>query len=109
MLKLVQRGQDIPRHGKVYGSSGVVPVQSKPTVELAFPVGCDGVEGLKGSYKMFSMTAPDVFDPKVIYDKGESNGTGLVAPEAGRLVGWVIAEGGEMLGESLVSEDAGLW
>jgi hypothetical protein len=86
ILKLVQRGRDISWHREVYGSSGVVPVQSKFTVELAVPVGCDGVEGLKGCDEMFRMTAPDVFDPKIVYDKGESNGTGLVAPEAGRLV-----------------------
>jgi hypothetical protein len=109
MLKLVQRGRDISRHREVYGSSGVVSVQSKSTVELAVPVGCDGVEGLKGCDEMFRMTAPDVFDPKIVCDKGESNGTCLVTPEVGRLLGWVIAEGGEMLGESLTSEDAGLW
>jgi hypothetical protein len=57
---------------------------------------------------MFSVLAPDVFDPKVINDMETGNGRGLVAPEAGRLVGWVVAKGSKMLGESLARQGAGL-
>ena len=48
------------------------------------------------------MLLSNILNPKVIYHKGEINGTRLVPPEAWSVSGWDISIGGHMFSEMVV-------
>jgi hypothetical protein len=50
----------------------------------------------------------DIFDAKVVNDKGKSDGVGDVAEQAWCAFGWLIAICGKVLDQSFIGEKAGL-
>ena len=87
----------------------VVPLDGEAAVECTGPVCGDFVEGLEGGDEMLGIVFVDVLDPKVIVDEGEDDVACGVAPQAGSVFHGYVALFGEMLGEALVGDDAGLF
>jgi hypothetical protein len=77
--------------------------------ELAGPVGGDLIHGREGVNKVLCIGLVDLFDSKVIYDKGETEVAGGVLPETRGLGRGRVAISGQVLGEALVGKDAGLF
>ena len=67
-------------HVDVTGVCGVVPVDGESTEEGTSPVDGDGVEFLYGLDEVISIFFSGVLDVKVVYDKGEKYGFGVVLP-----------------------------
>ena len=64
---------DISRHGDVKISFVIVPVECYATVQTACVGNCDILIAFDGSNEMIEVLLSVVFDPKVVYDKGELN------------------------------------
>ena len=92
MHELVQCIGYVARHGEVDGAGLVIPFEGKAAVEGPGPVGGDGVEGLEGVDEVLGVFFADVFHAKVVYDKGEGEGSSGVAEETGSVGGGVAVE-----------------
>jgi hypothetical protein len=57
---------------------------------------------------MHCVVFTNVFDAKVVDNKGELDGTGLVFPKAWCVVGWDVAECSQVFSQFVVGDDAGL-
>ena len=95
-------------HVDVACAGNVVPIEGEAAVEGAAPVGGYGVEQLEGVDEVLGVVVPDIFDPEIVDDKEESDGSSAVAEEAGSVGRDKVAMGVEVLGETFVGEDAGL-
>ena len=60
---------------------GIVPVNSESSEEETIPVNVDGVEFLQGLDEVVGVLLSDVLDAKVVNDKGEKYGLGVVLPQ----------------------------
>ena len=58
---------------------------------------------------MVGVVFMDVFDSKVIYDKGECDGAGNISPQTGRVGYFEIYVWGEVFLQGCVCEFDGLW
>ena len=108
VLKTVQHGGDVMRHGDFDIPLGVIPVDGESTVEFAIPVFCDGVQVAQSSEEVQGMFFAFVFDAEVVDDEGEGDGSGVVAPERWGEGDWVVSRFGEVSGEAVVGDLAGL-
>ena len=68
-------------NGDVTGVCSVVPIDDESTEEGTSPVNGDGVEFLEGLDEVVGVFFSDVLDAKVVYDKGEKYGFGVVPPQ----------------------------
>ena len=94
-------------HGDVTCVCGVVPVHGESAEEGTSPVYGDDVEFLEGLYEVVGVLFSDLLDAKVVYDKVEEYGFGVVLPQfrSSRYRG--ETELGEMSFESVVGDAAG--
>ena len=58
---------------------------------------------------MVGVVFMDVFDSKVIYDKGECDGAGNMLPQTGRVGYFEMSVWGKVFLQGCVCEFAGLW
>ena len=68
-------------HGYVAGACSVIPGNGKSTEEVTGPVDGDGVQCLEGLDEVVGVLLTNILDPKVVDNKGESDGLGGVLPE----------------------------
>ena len=109
VLKLEQGFGDIAFHGEFYGSFGVVPVKVNSDVSVAFPVRFHGVVVTDGFFKVKSISFVDILYAKVIDDKGEGDGSGLVNEESGGVFGWEVSCFSKDFFKFFVGEHSGLF
>jgi hypothetical protein len=67
MLESVEGLGDIPWHGDVNGSVGVVRTNGHCEVQGSSPIHCDDIEVLEGCEEMSGIAEVSLFDSKVIY------------------------------------------
>ena len=72
---------EILGHGNVTGVCGVVPVYGESVEEGTSPVDGDGVEFLEGLDEVVGVLFSDLLHAKVVYDKGEKYGFGVMLPQ----------------------------
>ena len=109
MLEFVQCCLEIFWHGDVAGACGIVPVDGDSAEEGTGPVNGDGVEFLEGLDEVVGVLFADVLDPKVINDKGENYGLGVVLPESGGSGNRGETKMGKVIFESVICDAAGLF
>ena len=105
----MQCGVDIAWHGDVDSAVDIVPCQSHAAVERFRPAEGNVVQGFDGVDKMVGVLNANVLDPKVVDDKGESDGTCGMSPEGWGALGGSVAVCGKVFLEALVRNLAGLF
>ena len=95
-------------HGDFTGVCGVVPVDADSAEDGTSPLDGDGVEFLEGLDEVAIVLFFDVLDAKVIYDKGEKYGFGVVIPKRRGYGYRGKTELGEVSFESVAGDAAGL-
>lgn len=82
MGEFVESTSDVPGHGHVDMSELVVPCQGEAAVKGTGPINGDGVEELKCVDQVLGILAVDVFDSKVVHDKGKGDWASDMGEEA---------------------------
>ena len=71
MLEAVQDVWDVGGHGEINCASSTVPVDGDSTMKISCPVGGQCVVFAQGCFQVLSVFLSNVFDAKVINNKGE--------------------------------------
>lgn len=79
VLEMCECFLDVTWHGPINGVCLIIPVESHAKVEGASPIFGDSVHGAESVKEMLGMFPANIFNTKVIDNKGESNGVGVVS------------------------------
>ena len=109
MEELGKRFGNILGHRDVDVASIVVPVDGEAKVTGAGPIFGKGIFLFEGMEQVVGVRAREVFDAEVVNGKGECGGACVVYPNTRRVANWVVAEGGKVVAELFVGENAGLF
>jgi len=80
MMEALQGTIDVPWHGEVDGALGVVPAETETAIPGGVPILGDLILLPQGGQEMHGIIAGGVPNSKIVYDQGEADIPGGVAP-----------------------------
>ena len=109
VLELEECFFNVAIHGSLESSVCIVRVKVDVDVYIAFPVGLHGVVVLECFFEMEGIGFVDIFDPEVVNNMSERDGSDFVEVESRGVLGRVVITHGEDFFKLLVSKFAGLF
>jgi hypothetical protein len=90
-------------------SVDVIPSECDAAIQIYCPIFGKCICRFYALDEMINIVFTDIFDSKIVDDKGEQNGLSLVVPKAGHVHTFRIPEWSQFSLKALVCQNASLW